>query len=173
MNFTDEQRLIVTMLGEIGQHLGIKNGLDYGLIAKSAAWHDDWAITWAHDAIFPGSATPAHVRHVVDVLDMWDFIENAYARLQPADQAKVQAAWYGQAPELSGFDGNNESEYYHAAKVLIDDLNRFQHFSGRDLNSHAPSIDRHQRQLEVFLPIRQNIHMGAMTADQIIAVLKA
>ena len=58
---------------------------------------------------------------------------------------------------FSGFDGNNELEYISVARFLIDHLDSFTDFKGRDLNSHMPSIDRYSRMFLVFEPMRKSL----------------
>lgn len=70
-------------------------------------------------------------------------------------------------------DGNNENEYLNVSRFLIEHLDRFSDFKGRDLNSHMPSIDAYRRMYTVFEPIRGPLGSGNLAADQIIEILKA
>lgn len=56
---------------------------------------------------------------------------------------------------------------------MIDDLKRFTHFVGRDLNSHMPVIEAYRRMYRVFEPIRVKLVGHALTAAEIIELLKA
>jgi uncharacterized protein len=78
---------------------------------------------------------------------MWRFLEQDFEQLSPADKAKLakDADPYGTSVRFSGFDGNNEP-HYHIASYMVKDLPMaFEHFKGRDLNSHHPSVDRYRR----------------------------
>ena len=57
-----------------------------------------------------------------------------------------------------------------ARALLVDDLSGDE---GRDLGSHAPSIQMYRRMLSVFEPIRRRLTGGELTATQIIDILKA
>lgn len=176
MKFTNEQKLIAAMLAEIHQALDIEDGIDSTLVAK-ALWSDnEWAIEWEHGFLLDSEETPPHVKHVVDVLDMWTFIEDGYAALDESDKKRVAEAYpYGQ-PRFPGFDGNNEGRYLSAARFLIEELRRFSNFANRgDLNSHSHTVEISQRMLEVFLPIRSEMGMrhGGLTAYELISIFKA
>ena len=73
---------------------------------------------------------PAIVSEVVNVLDMWTFIESGYAKLSDDDKTRVEsdAKPFGHLVRFSGFDGNNETEHRSIALFLIRDLKRFQVF---------------------------------------------
>lgn len=176
MNFTNEQKLIAAMLAEIHQALDIEDGVDSGLIAKALWSGNEWAIEWEHGFLLDSEESPPHVKHVVDVLDMWTFIEAGFAALDQDDKKRVaEADPYGE-PRFPGFDGNNEGKYMSAARFMIEHMRRFSNFAGRgDLNSHSPTVDISQRMLEVFRPIRNEMGMrhGGLTADELIAIFKA
>lgn len=157
MNFTNEQKLIVALLCEIHQGLKIEGDLDSALIAD-ALWSDNtWALPWEYGFLLQQGETPTHVKHVVDTLDMWWFIELSYAQLTPEEKADFATVWEWE-PKFPGFDGNEEGEYLSAARFLIDKLHRFTDFANRkDLNSHHPTVDRDRRMLERFEPMRKTL----------------
>ena len=72
------------------------------------------------------------------------------------DRKKVEtdAAPFGSNVKFEGFDCNGETNLMGVARFLVDDMDRFQQFQGRDMNSHFPSIDTYRRMLDVFEPIR-------------------
>jgi uncharacterized protein len=86
-------------------------------------------------------------------------LETSYKELPPADKARIEAEAepYGKHVEFIGFDGNNETNYMSVARFLIDDLDRFSIFRGRELNSHMPSIHTYRRMLAVFIPMRPSL----------------
>ena len=79
----------------------------------------------------------------------------------------------GRNPKFPGFDANNEAEHLGIARFLIDDLERFSRFAGRELNSHAQSIDGYRRMLQVFLPMRETLVGHGLSDTQIIEILSA
>jgi uncharacterized protein YfbU (UPF0304 family) len=105
---------------------------------------------------------------------MWSFLERGFASLSKEDKDKVaaEAGPFGKHVVLSGFDGNGEAEYIGVARFLIDRLDRFTSFKGRDLNSHCPSLDMHRRMLSVFEALRKNLIGRELDAIEIIQILK-
>lgn len=114
------------------------------------------------------------VSEVVDVLDMWSFIESAYVSLSKNDKALVakEAKPFGEHVEFRGFDGNYESECIGVSRFLIEKLDRFTGFNGRDLNSHVPSVERYRITYNVFEPIRRTLVGRELSATDLIAILK-
>jgi uncharacterized protein YfbU (UPF0304 family) len=113
---------------------------------------------------------------VCDILDMWDRLEKDFAALSKAEQARVEAASHHPgAPRFAVFDGNNETELLHIARLLVNDLDRWFDFKGRDFNSHFPSIEMHDRLLAAWRPIwaaKTGIGNYRFTADEINAILR-
>jgi uncharacterized protein YfbU (UPF0304 family) len=106
-------------------------------------------------------------------MDMWMFLEESFAKLSPTDLAKLarKAAPFGEIVRFAGFDGNNE-RHYGIATYLVDDMKRFQHFKGRDLNSHSQSVPGDKRMYRTFEPIRATLHSRGLNVDEMIAILK-
>jgi uncharacterized protein len=176
MKLSDGEKLIILMLTDMYKAMKLKGEFDPEFI--SATIHGDhlWGFDWEYQGIpFERSPTPPDVTETVDVLDMWSLIESAYAALTPANKAKLEkeAGVFGKNVRFHGFDGNNEP-HYHIARYMIDDMrDRFEHFKGRDLNSHSPSIDAYRRMYAVFEPVRSNLHDRNLSVDELIAILNA
>mgnify|MGYP001258362766 CR=1 FL=1 len=90
------------------------------------------------------------------------------------EKAKLESdvPYFGKAPKFIGFDGNNETEYMGTAMFLVNELERFQEFSGRSFNSHCPSIDGHKRMLRAFEPIRKTLSYEPLNLAQLTSILK-
>ena len=162
MEMTDSEKLILLMLSEIHQKLEIQGDIDPKFIASAIYDDHTWAIPFRYIGVFPsesGRELPPEVKEVIDILDMWTFIENGYASLTQQEKQKLAAALPsgGSDPKFSGFDGNNETEHMSAASFLINELKRFPHFSERALNCHYPSLSRHRSKLQSFEGIRKNL----------------
>jgi uncharacterized protein YfbU (UPF0304 family) len=177
MKVSPAEKLILQMLCEVYEKLEIDHEIDHKFV--QSALHNDqlWAFEWQYNFLQDHDHTqpnPPAVKETADILDMWAFLESAFARLDDGEKKRVLAEGevYGDEITFAGFDANNE-EHYGVATFMIDDLKRFQSFAGRDINSHSESVPAHLRMLDVFLPIRANLHMGKMTGDQIISVMKA
>lgn len=176
MKFTDEQRLIVMMLADIQKSLKIRGDFNPEFISKVAVWKDEFAIAWAHNEIFDDSDTPEDFKFVVEVVDMWSFIESAVADLDQDGRTALEreAGVWGKNPKFQGFDGNNETDLMSYVGLLVEDLNRFSEFKGRDFNSHVPLAARYAAMLEKFKSIRSVIlDRGGATVDELAEVLLA
>ncbi|MBZ0133453.1 MAG: YfbU family protein [Rhodocyclaceae bacterium] len=175
MKLTDGEKLIVLMLTELYEKLEVDGEIEPDFI-RSAIFNDHlWGIAWKYSGIpFERLDDPPVVREVVDILDMWSFIEHAYSQLTEEQKSKLakDAAPFGDNPRFQGFDGNNESEYMSTAMFLVDELERFQEFQGRSFNCHHPSIDGQRRMLSVFEPIRATLHAGPLSLDQLTKILR-
>jgi len=134
-----------------------------------------WALTWEMQGVMHDHVDdPKKVRLVVDILDTWRFIERGYAELSESDKAKLQEAvdYRGHNPTFLGFDGNNETEYMGIANFLVDQLNRFEHFKGRDFNSHMPTVGRYAAMARVFEGIRPSLIGRELSVGELITLLK-
>ncbi|MEJ0096208.1 MAG: YfbU family protein [Methylocella sp.] len=175
MKLSDGEKLILVMLSDIYKHMGIKGEIDAEFVSSAVNTGNAWGLTWKYPGVFePEEHERATVSEVVDILDMWSSIETAYSELLADERARVDRVKspLSKTPRFFGFDGNNESEHIGVASFLIDDLERFSSFKGRDLNSHFPgSLDIHRRMLAVFKPIRSTL--DPFGAEKIISVLEA
>ncbi len=57
------------------------------------------------------------------------------------------------------------------ARFLVDELDRFSRFKGRDFNSHTETVPLSERMLRVFEPMLKHAKGGDLDATQIIAIL--
>ncbi len=175
MKFSDGEKLIILMLSELYEKLDVEGEIEPDFI-KSAIFSDQlWGIKWKYSGIpFEETEDPAIVSEVVDILDMWSFIEHTYGQLsnEQKEKLEVDAAPFGKDPKFQGFDGNNETEYMGTAMFLVNELDRFQEFKGRSFNSHCPSIDMHHRMLKAFEPIRKKLANKSLSLDDLTKILK-
>ena len=176
MKFTNAEKLIVTMLADLHEKLGIDE-FDTKLIKQAIYSNNTWALSWELPGIVGDSpeSTPPEVSLVVDILDMWSFIEEAYERFDATEKSALEAKAdpFGKHVEFSGFDGNNESEYMSIANFLVKEMDRFTRFADRDLNSHCPVIDGYQRMLAKFLTIRPTLVGHGLSVEEMAEVLNA
>ena len=175
VSITGAQKLIIFMLCDLYKGLKMRTELDPKFIEDALLGGHHWALHWRYPGIFEGYRDDeTTVSEVVDILDMWSFLEHGYDNLTPEDKkrVKIDADPFGDHVKFRGFDGNNETSHYGIARFLVEKMDRFSTFEGRDLNSHFPSIDTYRRMLPVFLPMRQTLMGGRLSANQIIAILK-
>lgn len=175
MKITDSEKLILLMLSALYDKLAVDGEVEPDFI-RSAIFSDNiWGIPWKYPGIpFEEQNTPEIVKEVLDILDMWSSIERSYESL--SDEGKVylerEADPFGTPPKFPGFDGNNETNYIGTASFIVNDLDRFEEFKGRNFNSHCPSIDSYQRMLSVFEPIRANLDFQLLSAENLADILK-
>lgn len=170
MKLTNPEKLILTMLAQIHEKLGINDGVDTKLL-QNAIYSDN---TWALSAADNAEPIPHEVKEVQDILDMWSFMEETYERFSDADKEKVktEADPFGAFVKFVGFDAHYDYKHLSVARFLIDDMGRFSRFKGRELNS-TTSVETYRRMLNVFLPIRPSLVDGVkLSAEQIIEILK-
>ncbi|MBC8080898.1 MAG: YfbU family protein [Gorillibacterium sp.] len=175
MKITDGEKLILLMLSELYDKLGVDGEIEPDFIRSAIFSDKSWSIPWKYSGIpFENQETPEIVKEVLDILDMWSFIEYSYRELSEEDKAYVEkeAAPFGKDPRFRGFDGNNETDYMGTASFVVNQLNRFEEFKGRNFNSHCPSVDGYHRMLSVFEGIKNNIYVESLNAEQLVRILK-
>lgn len=134
-----------------------------------------WSLNWELQGVMHNHVDdPKDVTTVVNILDMWSFIERAYQGFSDADKVRVQQeSGYGAYdPKFAGFDGNNESTHLSIARFLVEELGRFESFKGRDFNSHFPTVARYSQMATVFERMRPSLIMRELSPDQVIELLK-
>jgi uncharacterized protein YfbU (UPF0304 family) len=177
MRLSGAEKLILIMLCEIYEKLGIEAEIDPKFVKQAIFANQIWGLEWKFPGIFAGeeSTDPPIVVKVVDILDMWSIIESAYDNLsdQEKETLKREAKPFGDNVMFQGFDANNEDEY-SVARFLIEDLERFSSFKGRSLNTHFPVIDTYRRMLAVFTPIRKKLDLHhPLNVKELTEILKA
>jgi hypothetical protein len=175
-HLSDGEKLITVMLADVIKGLKLKTDTDVQLVEKVIYGGHYWALGWDMPGIFHGHADKkSRVTFVVDVLDMWTFMEEAFEVLSEEDRKRLaaEAGPYGEHVQFPGFDGNYEGEHYSIARFLVDDMNRFSRFKDpkRDLNSHHPTLETYGQMLRVFEPIRRTLVGRRMSVEELAAVL--
>jgi uncharacterized protein YfbU (UPF0304 family) len=154
MKLTKSERLILVMLSAICKKLDIRDSIDPDFVLETIHKDQTWALDWECGGLFgdePSSDTPPRVNEIIDILDMWDRIEDGYKHLsQPEKQKLKEDSKYPREIIFGGFDANSEGEHYATTRFLIDHLERFPDFKGRDLNTHYPVLDSYKRMLPAF-----------------------
>lgn len=178
MKFTKEQKLILTLLTDIHKALNIKDSIDPDFVQKMVIEDEGWALEWKHSGIFEsGDAaeddTPSEVRFVGDVLDMWARLEYEYNALSADGKHELEqlADVFGKNVRFPGFDGNHESDLMGKADILINDLERWSTFAGRDLNSHMHCADGYERMLEVYDALPDDKYDRTLTVQELADIL--
>lgn len=174
VRISDGEKLILMMLGDLCGHQGVDSEIDPRFVADAISSGHYWGLDWKYPGLFHGHADSRQtVSEVVDILDMWTFIETGYASLSEAEKKKIalDAHPYGDHVKFHGFDGNNESSHLAIARFMIEKLGRFPKLGNRDLNSHSPSIERYRRMVAIFEPIRQTLVGREISSSEIVTLL--
>lgn len=175
IKFSPGEKLILLMLCELYEHLKVNGQTDIKLIQQAIYSGDLWALDWEMTGVFHDYERPLPVvRETVDILLMWERLEQSFADLKPAQTewlAKNVEPFSGKA-HFPGFDGNNETDYVGAARFLVNQLGRFSYFKGRDFDAHHPTLDGHRRMWKVFDPILHQVANHNLDEKQIAEVLK-
>lgn len=176
VRFSDGEKMLMLMMRDIYKHLKLKDGeSDPDFLAKVIYGGHYWAPKWNMQGVFHDHVDdPAEVSYVVDVLDMWSFIEEAFASFSAADKKKLVAEVGPRADRVAfpGFDGNNESSQIGIARFLIEDMNRFEKFKERDLDAHHPTEARYRQMVKLFAPMRATLIGHGLNVRQVAELLK-
>jgi uncharacterized protein YfbU (UPF0304 family) len=177
IKISDGEKLILIMLSQLFKHLKMKGGeIDPEFVESVIFGGHYWGLDWKYSGLFHGHEdAKTVVSEVVNILDMWYFLERGYAALSKKDKDLVatEAEPFGKKVVFPGFDGNNEREHLGVADFLIKKLDRFTEFEQRDLNAHMATLDGYRLMLPVFEPIRRTLTGRDLNATEIIDILKA
>jgi uncharacterized protein len=177
VRFSDGEKMLMLMMRDMFKALKVKDpDTDADFLAEVIYGGHYWAPKWKMTGVFHDHVdNPRDVSHVVNVLDMWSFIEEAYEKFSAEQKAAIaeQVGPWAKHVEFTGFDGNHESSQMGIARFLIEDMNRFSRFKGRELNSHLPTYSRYRRMVELFEPMRATLIGHGLSADQVATLLKA
>ena len=175
LKLRDGEKLIILMLCDLSKHLEIDGDLDPLFVKEALYGGHYWALRRRYTGLFDMEGDSIETVHEVgEVLNVWWFLEQSYARLSEKDKDRVkkEAEPFGNRVVFRGFDGNEEAEYLNIAQFMIDEMNQFPDFGGRDLNSHMPSIEWHRRMVRAFKPIKSRLSGGNfLSAGNIIEIL--
>lgn len=175
---SDGEKLITLMLSDVIEKLGIETETNISLVRNVIYGGHYWALGWEMPGIFHGHVDKrSRVNFVVDILDMWHFLEEAYENLGDDGKVRLEEAVgvFGKHVRFPGFDGNYETEYLSIARFLVADLSRFSRFQDRkhDLNSHHPTLETYTRMYRAFEPIRKGLIGRSMSSDEMAKVINA
>jgi uncharacterized protein YfbU (UPF0304 family) len=141
MKLSDGERLIALMLADVLKAVRWKDGIDPDFVTSAINSGNLWALKTRYPGLTDHDADDEVVSEVREILSVTSIIEKAIGRL-PEEELFYIAPAHRQI--FSGFDGNNESEHYSVAHFIIHDMNEFEYFANRQLNSHGPSLDHYR-----------------------------
>jgi uncharacterized protein YfbU (UPF0304 family) len=177
MEFTNEQKLIVALLTDIHAALNIEDSLDPVFVQDKVNSGRTWALHWKYPGLFQDRfETPANVKFVADVLDLWERLEQSYASINQEGVAALVALspTYGDNVSFPGFDGNGgDYDGYSTARILIEELGRWSSFKGRDLNAHMPMADVYERMLDASRALGKGDYEYEYSVEEMAEILNA
>jgi uncharacterized protein YfbU (UPF0304 family) len=170
VHFSDGEKLLLVMVGDLYRHLKIKQPeIDPDFVGEVISGGHYWAPRWRWPGLYHGEDdSPRDLHEVVEVLDMWRTIERGYGALTKKERTQLEkdAEPFGRRVQFPGFDGNNEATHLSIAHFLVEQMDRFTELAGRDLNSHMPSLPMYRRMLQVYKPIGEGMYRG-VTRDNL------
>ncbi|HET9638847.1 MAG TPA: YfbU family protein [Allosphingosinicella sp.] len=171
----DGEKLLLAMVSDIYARTVPDGEFDPGFVQSALYGGHYWGLEWRLSGLFHGHVdNPAVVSEVVNILDMWSYVESSFGRLPADAQVRVEKSVGDDRTmfRFDGFDGNYESEHMSVARFMIEDLGRFSSFQGREINSHYPVLDRYRRQYLAFEPIRARSMGKPLSAADLIEILR-
>lgn len=138
MEFSNAERLIVLMLADLLANDPKRQSFDPAFIQEAILTGNSWAIDWEYPGAFAQEKPEQIVSETTDILDMWEFIEEASKHRFP------------------GFDKSRESEHASVARFLTEKMDRFTRFKGRS-DKGIMGLDGYRRMYKLFEPIRAKL----------------
>jgi len=90
MKLSEGERLILFMLSEIYEHLGIQTGIDPKFVQSAICDGHAWGLKRKYPGLFNvDEADQSVISEVSNILEMWSFLESSYDQLSVADKARL------------------------------------------------------------------------------------
>lgn len=173
-HLTDGEKLTTWLLTEILKHQkGYPDQKMVDLLQDAISGGHHWAIRWKLSGVLHNHVdSPISLRETIDFMDMWSFIEEALESLSTADLGSLTSAIGPHYQKtFTGFCGNTENEHIGIARFLVENMERFSRFEGRDFNAHFPTLDRYRRMFSIFDTIRPKLIGRRLSVDELVKVL--
>lgn len=178
MRLTNSEKLILVMLSEVYERLGIngESGVDPKFIQSAIYSGHTWGVEWKYSWIFDNpDAQPPELNDVVNILDMWSIVEEAYETFDDDQKAELKqlVSPFRDALDFPGFDGKEEGEFSSIAIFLTEHLDRFTRFKGRICDSNIPSVAGYRRMREVFETVQPVLFDRRLAVGELAQILNA
>lgn len=172
MQLSPQERLIIELLCSISSKT--TSEYDTSFIARMLASRQEWAIPFQYQNLEDDTSKPLYVSEVLAILATYRWISDTINKTGLSEDAiRNMFADPGRVPIVfDGFDGNNESEHLSAARVLINELGRFQEQKDRANNTHGPRRDAYIRVANEYIQAAtENGHQLEQTQEALVRVL--
>ena len=168
MKLSDGEKLIAFMLADIMEAGGIEGDIDPSFVKTIIASDSLWALKWKYHGLFHGEgADEDTVQETASFMTMCRVVENSIANLPQDERATIPEH---EQKVFVGFDGNEEP-HYGVAVTLVEQLDRFNEWAERGLNSHHNTVGRYRRMKNTFDRLPRG-HSGLLDLAGIRAVLQ-
>ncbi len=175
LRFSGSELLMVQMLADIHKATVRDGEINADFVSSVMTGGHHWALKWQYPGLFHSHVdTEGALNLVVDTLDMWTFMEEAYEGFSKEQKKKIEeeVGVMGKHVKFPGFDGNNEGEYISIARFLVQKMDRFTRFTKRDLNSHTTLVSTYRRMTSEFDDIRSSLVGHGLNPKQVTTLLK-
>ncbi|WP_316196969.1 YfbU family protein [Bradyrhizobium sp. SZCCHNS3053] len=174
MKLSDGEKIILIMLADLHKHLKVEGEIDPDFVSETIYGDKLWGFHWKFSGLpLSEEAEPQEVSETVDILEMYSLIGAHFRDLPAPEQERVLKETNITDMTFPGFDGNNDP-HKGVARYLVKQLERFTDLKGATNNSHSRgSLPRYLRMLAIYLPMRDELGSGRLTADQIIKIFTA
>src|SRR5690348_2491332 len=175
MKLSDGEKLILFMLGEIYEKLGVDGEIDHKFVAKAIRSGQLWAIKRKYYKIYDAAenSNAEVMREVVSILVMWEVMEAAYDRLKGAEKDELRRQTGLSVVRFSGFDANVEEQHYDVLMFLTGEMDEFSTFQGRELNAGRPILESYLRMHAVFKTLGRMLSGRSFNVQELIHILNA
>ena len=92
VTFSDGEKAIVLLLGDLFKRMKVESDMDPAFLAKAIYGGHLWSLGWKYTGVYHGHEDKMVIVHeVVDILDMWFFIEAGYTALTKREKERVES----------------------------------------------------------------------------------
>lgn len=148
--------------------------VDLAFVRKAIMGGHTWALGWKSPSIPQEDYSLEVAEETESILNMWSVLESHVENLTPEDRDKAKEAAYPFDLKFKGFDGNND-DHFSVASFLIQDMDRFDNFKDRYLNSHSSgNLTHYRRMMPVYMEMQSKMGWSGRdwSAEQIGEVIK-
>lgn len=155
--FSDGERTLIKLMGDLFAHVGSSTA-QTDLMLNGLKTGNEWIVDLELGALL--NKVPAtsitDARFVLATLEMWDLFEHTLEGFDGEQMAAVLAETEGEialretgktAPprefKFSGFDSENETDFIKIADFIINTMQKFPRFKGRDLRCGRQGSSEH------------------------------
>lgn len=172
MKLSSGERLLLVMLADIQQKLGIDGEIDANLVKSAIVRGHAWALEGEYSWLKNDNEDdPAIVEETDEILTMWRIIDNSVSKLTPDEMKSLEKACYPHSIRFSGFDGNND-DHHGIARFMVNELEFYTERKEGPMNSHSRTELPLYRAMLQRLNAIEDKYVKPLTSDQLVKVIK-